>query len=138
VEAAVERVVVLARAVLAHGEAAHGGERPVVGERLDDRVARPAVGAVDERVAVPAVGRVAHLAQAVVAHRQVGRDRGRDVAGVLALDDDEAPSGRRGPARAALELGHRLDARGRRRLGGDGGGEGSSTSASPATSIVTP
>ena len=51
VEAAVGGVAVLGRALRAHREVAHRGHRPVVGDVLDDREARSAVGAVDERVA---------------------------------------------------------------------------------------
>ena len=47
------------------------------GNALDDREARAALRAVDERVAVAAVGRVEELAQAVVAGGDVGRDRAR-------------------------------------------------------------
>ena len=43
--------------------------------RADDREARPALGAVDERVAVAAVGRVEQLAQAVVAGGDIGRNQ---------------------------------------------------------------
>src|SRR2546430_15638195 len=60
-EAAVARVVILGRAALAHLERCHGGERPVVGDAPHDREARPAVGAVGERVAVAAVGLVPQL-----------------------------------------------------------------------------
>ena len=49
-------------------------ERPVVGDAAHDREARPAVGAVDERVAVAAVRGVEQLAQAVGARRGVRRD----------------------------------------------------------------
>ena len=74
VEASVARDPVLRLARRAHGEGRHGGEGPVVGEVLDDRVARSAVRAVDERVAVAAVGRIPDLAQAVVAGRRVDGD----------------------------------------------------------------
>ena len=60
----------------AHRELAPSWSRPVVGQVGDDGVARPAVGAGDERVPVPAVGRVAHFAQAVLADRDVRRDAG--------------------------------------------------------------
>ncbi len=51
--------------------------RPVVRDAGDDREARPALRAVDERVAVAAIGRVEQLAQAVVAGRDVGGDQRR-------------------------------------------------------------
>ena len=74
VEAAVRRVLVLGGAVLAHGEAAHRGVGPVVGQAHGDREARAAVGAVDEGIAAPPVGRVEQLGQAVVTDGEVGRD----------------------------------------------------------------
>ncbi len=73
VEAAVERVAVLAGAALAHGEVLHRRALAVVGQLLDDGEARPAVRAVDERVAVAPVVGVEQLAHAVVARGQVGR-----------------------------------------------------------------
>ena len=90
VEAAVGRVVVLGLAGRAHPEAGHRRERPVVGDPADDREARPAVGAVDERVAVAPVGGVVKLAQAVLAGRPVGRDRRVRLAAARALGDAEA------------------------------------------------
>ena len=74
VEAAVERVLVLGAARVAHREVAHRRPRAVVGDGFDDREARAAVGAVDEGVAVAPVRGVAHLPQAVSAGRNVGRD----------------------------------------------------------------
>ena len=71
VEAAVERVAVLARAGRAHPEGRHGGGGPVVGRAERDGEARAAGGAVGEGVAVPAVGRVGHLAQAVRAGGEI-------------------------------------------------------------------
>ena len=56
VEAAVGGVGVLRRAGRAHGEAGHGGGGAVVGDVLDDGVARAAVGAVGEGIAEAAVG----------------------------------------------------------------------------------
>ena len=113
VEAAVQRVAVLAGAALAHGEVLHGGALAVVGQLLDDGEPRPAVRAVDERVAVAAVVGVEQLARAVVAGGQVGRhERGllhgagvreADLEGVEVLQRD------------LLER-HLLDARGRRRV----------------------
>ncbi len=89
VEAAVGRVGVLGRARLAHREAGHRGRRSVVREPGGDRVARPAVGAGDERVPVAAVDRVAQVGQAVVADGHVGGDE-RPPGGRLRLADGEA------------------------------------------------
>ena len=54
--------------------------RPVVGEAQRDGEARAAVGAVGERIARPAVGGVEQLGEAVVTGRDVGRHEGPDAA----------------------------------------------------------
>jgi hypothetical protein len=113
VEAAVERILVLGLAAVAHPEAGHRGQRPVVGDAADDREARPAVGAVDERIAVAAIGGVPQLGQAVGAGRGVGRDRRVLLAaGVAARDDLEAAD----PGRGELGRLDVLDPGQRRRL----------------------
>ena len=65
VEAPVARVVVLAAAARAEAEPGHGRRRAVVGETGDDREARPAVRAGDERVPEASVGGVGQVGQAV-------------------------------------------------------------------------
>ena len=70
-----QRIGVLAQARRALRERRHAGLRAVVGQGAGQRVARAALGAVDEGVAVAAVGRVEQLGQAVVAGGGVGRDR---------------------------------------------------------------
>ena len=72
VEAAVERVGIFGGATLAHGEILHGRARAIVGQRVDDREARPAIGTVDEGIAEAAVVRVEKLRRAVVAGGQIG------------------------------------------------------------------
>ena len=74
---AVRRVVVLAPAIGTHRKRGHRRVRPVVGQFPQDRVARPAVRAVDERIRVPAVGGVGELAPAIVAQGKIGRHGGR-------------------------------------------------------------
>jgi len=74
VVAAIVDVLVFSAAGVAHRERAHRGLRAVVGHALDDREARAAVGAVDERVAEAPVGRVAQLTRAVGTDRHVGGD----------------------------------------------------------------
>ena len=74
VKPAVGRIVVLAQAIRAQLESGHGGVRPVVGDVADDGVARPAVGAIGERVPVAAVGGVREIAPAGVARRDIRRD----------------------------------------------------------------
>ncbi len=73
-EAAAGRVLVFRPAGGAHGKVGHGGVRAVVGDGGDDGVARPAVGAVDERIAVAAVGGVEELAQTIGADPGIGGD----------------------------------------------------------------
>ena len=73
VEATVARVVVLRLTGRAHDEAAHGGVGAVVGQRLDDTEARPAVGAVGEWIAVAAVGGIQHFGQTVGAGGDIGQ-----------------------------------------------------------------
>ena len=90
VEAAVERVVVFGLALGAHPEARHRRLRAVVGDALDDREARAAVRAVDERVAVAPVGGVGELGQARVARGHVGGDQRVRLAVALGRQDAEA------------------------------------------------
>ena len=63
VEAAVGDRVVLALTVRAHGERRHRRGRAIVGNVAGDREARPAVGAVGERIAVAPIVRVEDLAR---------------------------------------------------------------------------
>ena len=99
VEPPVGRVAVLGVAGVAQGEGAHRRLRPVVRELLDDRGARPAVGAVGERVAVPPVRGVEQLAQAVVAGGDVGREQAIGRRGGDALVDGERDGQVRGQLR---------------------------------------
>ena len=75
VEAAVQRVLVLAPAGRAQRKAVHGRVGPVVGQRLDQRIARPALRAVDEGVTVPAVAGGRELGQAIGTAEEIGRHR---------------------------------------------------------------
>ena len=114
VEAAVARVLVLGPAALAHLEAGHRRQRPVVGDAADDREARAAVGAVGERVAVAAVGGVEELGQAVGAGGEVRArpgPRGSPRRSTRAIRNSPSPRG------AADSRRHGLDRRQRRRLG---------------------
>ncbi len=116
-------VLVLVRAGGAHREALHRGLRPVVRHVADDRVARPAMGAVDERVAVTAVGQVPELPQAVGADVRVGRDERVGAAQIHAAADLEVVVSRGGlgerllaDARDPRERRRRLDERAQERL----------------------
>ncbi len=93
VEAPVERVLVLPPAGGAKREVTHGGALAVVGQVLDDREPRTAVGAVGERVAVTPVVRVEELPAAVGAGRDVRRDQLIGARVGPALEDDERLSG---------------------------------------------
>ena len=70
-EPPVSRVMVFALAFRAHPEGRHGGLGPVVRYVEYDRVPRPAVGAVDERIVKTPVRRVEQLTEAVVAYSHV-------------------------------------------------------------------
>ena len=78
---AIARVVVLARAVGAHGPGRQGGARAIVRQRLHDRKPWTTIGAVDVRVAGAPIGAVEQLALARGAQRQIGRNAGRRMAG---------------------------------------------------------
>ncbi len=106
VVAAVERVVVFASAVRAEGKPGHRRPGPVVWQPENDGVARPAIGAVRERIGEAPVGGIADV---LPAGRTDGYVRG---------DEDEAPApagradfevlvspGRNGPAGEALDAG---------------------------------
>ena len=112
-EATVARVVVLAGAVGAHGEARHGRRPTIVGNVADDGETRPAIRAVREGVLPAAIARVEHLAQAVGARRDVWRHRCRALARRPAGNDREVLLVTRGDPFVP----HSLDHRERRRLG---------------------
>jgi hypothetical protein len=98
VKAPIERRAVLGEALRALRERRHARHAAVVRELPGDRVARPAVGAVDERVAVAAVARIEQLREAIRTDRAVGTD-GRRRASAAAFPDHEA---------ALIGLGHAL------------------------------
>ena len=89
-ETPVRRIFVLGAAVSAERKSAHRGLGAVVGDIQNDGEARSAVGAVDERVAITAVGGIEELAQAIVAHRHVGRDQLVLSCNLLRVPDIEA------------------------------------------------
>jgi hypothetical protein len=88
VVASVRRGLVFGAACLAHGENGHRRALAVVGERIDDRVARAAIGTGDERVAISPPIRVAKLGLALRTDRDVRGNRPVAV-GVGALRDAE-------------------------------------------------
>src|SRR5436190_4274713 len=89
-ETAVDGIVVLAQTGRTHLEIRHGGVSPVIGSGAHDGEARPALGAVDERIAVAAISWIEELAQTVRAGGDIGRYEG--TAGTdRAVGDDELP-----------------------------------------------
>ena len=85
-EAAIGDGFVLATALGAHREARHRGSRPVVGNVARDREARPAIGAVGERIPITAAGRIENFGQAIAANRDIGRNRKPALRTTPALD----------------------------------------------------
>src|ERR1700679_3969664 len=67
VKATIIGIGILGRAGAAHREGGHGCAGAVIGDALDDGVARAAVGAVGEWIAEPAVVRIAEVLPASVA-----------------------------------------------------------------------
>ena len=76
VEPAIRRIVVFARTFLAHVELLHRRPRPVIREGLDNRKARPAIGAVGERVLKPPVRRIKNFQEAVWTGGDVRKNEG--------------------------------------------------------------
>ncbi len=101
VEAPVQGITILVGTISAERVGRHGGVGAIVGQRRNDRVAGPTVGAVDEGVEVARVLRIEELSQAVRADGEVGGDQGRDVLRAFTLANGETA---RLDAIAPLEL----------------------------------
>src|SRR5207253_10516251 len=102
---------VFAAALSAHGEGRHGGALAIVRRAGHDGEARPAVGAVEERVAMTVIARIVQLAQAVGAGGDIGRDEhGPTRAGFTRVDAESGFA-----ARLLVFTAQLLDARQRRR-----------------------
>src|ERR1035441_2627085 len=79
VEPSVARIVVFRRTFREHLEDSHRRARAIVGQRFDNSEARPAVGAVGERIAISAIGRIENLSLTFAASCNVWQDqRGLD------------------------------------------------------------
>jgi hypothetical protein len=115
VEAAVAGVLVFRAAGGAHLERRHGGLRPVIGQPVEDRQPRAAMGAIGEGVAMAPVGRVADFAQAIGAGGGIGRDAGAR-AHAFGGGDEEARGRSAKHMRGGLD---RVDPRQGRGLGGE-------------------
>ena len=131
------RILVLAPARLAHDEAGHRRQRPVIGHAGDDREPRPAVGAVDERIAVAAVRGIGQLGEAV---RRTAPSRATTSAsaapGALAGADRELPALR--PAAATRASTASTEASGGASARRRASRTAPPTSGSPSTSSSTP
>ena len=92
VESPVRRTLELGAAGRTHRESGHGGARAIVGDVAHNRVARPAVGAIEEGVPVAAGGRVAQFAFALGASCDVGRYQREAAIPRHALADREPPA----------------------------------------------
>ena len=71
--ATVKRIGVFEIASLTQGESGHAGVGTIIGQRLNQGVARPALRAVDKWVAIAAVLRVIQFLQTIITGEQVGR-----------------------------------------------------------------
>src|SRR5688572_5818203 len=58
------RIVVFTLALRTHSERPHRRIRAIVGQRLDDRVARSTLRAIDERITIAAISRIPQLGPA--------------------------------------------------------------------------
>ena len=94
-EPSIERILVLAPAFRTQHEARHAGVRAVVRQCLDQRVARPALRAVDERIAMAAISGVGEFGHAFVAGEEVWRHGDlRRVGGTARRDLESGTPGR--------------------------------------------
>ena len=133
VKTAMQRIAILGSAFATLPERCHAGHRPVVRQRARDRIARTAVGAVDERVTIATIAGIEELGEAIGADRAVRADRGGGVT-AHALPNREAGLG----AQRAIMLGDTVDPGERRRVAGKTPLHLVDARRSPSTSIVTP
>ncbi len=113
VKAPVCGVLILPSAGIAHLEAAHGRQRPVVRDVFDNREAGATVRAVGERIAIAAIGRIEDIGDAFGAGRRIGSD------GLIVAIDRAARNDAKAPLPPRIER-RRLncvDTRQARRLG---------------------
>jgi hypothetical protein len=84
---AVEGLFIFALARFTEAKVRHGGLCPVIGHAADQRIAWPALCAVDERVAKAPVSRVGELRQAFVAGKIIRRHRNARLGRLFARQD---------------------------------------------------
>ena len=90
VKAAIRRVVILRLTRRTHGKNRHRSAWPVIGDVAHDGEARPAVGAVDERIAVSPVRRLEEFPPTVCTDGNVRRDERANFVSGFAAHDAEA------------------------------------------------
>ena len=115
-EAPVQRVVVLPLAGRAHGELRHGGLWPVIRNAARNGEARPAVGAVQERISIAAVVGVQQFPLAIRAGGRIRGNSRADPAHNLTGNDMESCTAGLCPGKGQFAHHNRVDARQRRRL----------------------
>ena len=76
-KSAVTGIAVFEFAARTHRKASHGSVRAIVGKRLQDAVAGPAVRAVNKGIAEATVIRIEELPEAILASAEVRQDRDR-------------------------------------------------------------
>ena len=113
-EPPVGRVGVFGPAIGAHLERRHRGLGPVVGQPLDDREARAAMGTIGERIPEAARRRIADLGEAGGTGRGIGSDPGFGPGGPAGGDLEARRQFFGRPGRRL----HRIDPRQRRRFPG--------------------
>ena len=95
VKTSVQRILIFLTALRTQIEFRHGSVLPVIGQGLNYRVARPALGAVGEWILITTVTRGAHFLQAIRAGEIVRRNMNRRTALVIALYDRKTCSSER-------------------------------------------
>ena len=88
-EAPIQGIEIFPTAVVAHIEEFHRGFGTVVGNGLDDRKSRPAIGTVYKRIAKSPIGRVGQFFETIFAQRNIRRDICLGGVGCLAGDNGE-------------------------------------------------
>ena len=89
----VGRVVVLGLAGSTHFKIPHGGLGAIIGDIIDDGIARPAIGAIDKRIQIAAISGIEKLLAAIITDRYVRRDQGGHPGLAPAFGDPEFRKG---------------------------------------------
>ena len=106
-----QRIAIIPRAGGAHGKAGHRGLRSIIGQTPRQRVARPAMRAIDEGIEIKAAVWIEQFVKTILANGGVGNNAGRGFAVRARLDRKSA----HGLWRNSSQL-DTIDARQRRRL----------------------